>query len=57
MNEWFYVGLIVLGILTIQSNEVFTWQHFGLLAIIFGGFLLAHQEIEINVKTNTRGKS
>ena len=55
MNEWFYVGLIVLGILTIQSKEVFTWQHFGLVAIILGGFLLAQKEIEINVTINSRG--
>ena len=55
MNEWFYVGLVVLGLLTIQSNAVFTWQHFGLVAIILGGFLLAHQEIEINVEANRRG--
>ena len=57
MNEWFYVGLVVLGILTIQSKEVFTWQHFGVICVVFGGFLLAHQEIEINVEAHSRGKN
>ena len=57
MNEWYYLGLIALGILAIQSTEVFTWQHFGLVVIILGGFCLAQKEIEINVKANSRGKS
>jgi len=55
MNGWYYLGLIVLGVLTIQSELVFTWQHFGLVCIILGIFLLTQKEIEINVKEN-KGK-
>ena len=57
MNEWYYVALIFFGILTIQSTEPFTWGNFGLIAIVFGGFFLAHQEIKKNIEENTRGKN
>ena len=54
MNEWVYVGIIVLGILTIQSKLVFTWGDFGMLTIITGVFLLALQEVKSNIIENER---
>lgn len=54
MNEWFYVGMICLGVLTIQSEANFTWQHFGAITIILGAFLLAIKEIQGNIKRNNK---
>ena len=48
MNEVYYIGIICIGILAIQSKAIFTWEHLGILLVTTGTILLIKQQIEQN---------
>ena len=43
---WFFVGIIVLGLLMFQSVENFTFGHFGFFLIFVGIALVIREELK-----------